>query len=103
MATKRMIAREKRLVAKSSNIKNIAARTQLKEQIRDPALGLAEKMAAVFKLQKRPLSESKTHSVKRCKCCGRPKGVYKFFGLCRICLRQFFHKGMLPGLIKSSW
>ena len=103
MATKRMIAREKRLIAKSHNEKNIATRQHLKSLIRDPETDPVKKMEAIFKLQKRPLAESKTHSVNRCKCCGRPKGVYKFFGLCRICLRQFFNKGMLPGLVKSSW
>ena len=39
----------------------------------------------------------------RCQRCGRPKAVYRKFGLCRICLRQMAHRGELPGVTKSSW
>jgi len=39
----------------------------------------------------------------RCTKCGRPKAVYRKFGLCRICVRELAHKGELPGVIKSSW
>ena len=36
----------------------------------------------------------------RCQKCGRPKAVYRKFGLCRICLRDMAHKGELPGITK---
>ena len=39
----------------------------------------------------------------RCSKCGRPKAVYRKFGLCRICVRELAHAGQLPGVIKSSW
>jgi small subunit ribosomal protein S14 len=39
----------------------------------------------------------------RCQRCGRPKSVFRKFGLCRICLRDMAHKGELPGVTKSSW
>ena len=39
----------------------------------------------------------------RCNRCGRPKSVYRKFGLCRICLRELALKGVLPGVTKSSW
>lgn len=39
----------------------------------------------------------------RCKKCGRPRGYYRRFGLCRICLREMALKGELPGVVKSSW
>ena len=39
----------------------------------------------------------------RCNRCGRPKAVFRKFGLCRICVRELAHKGELPGVIKSSW
>jgi small subunit ribosomal protein S14 len=32
----------------------------------------------------------------RCQRCGRPKAVYRKFGLCRICLREMAHRGELP-------
>jgi small subunit ribosomal protein S14 len=39
----------------------------------------------------------------RCKVCGRPRGYYRDFQLCRICLRLFALRGELPGVIKASW
>jgi len=45
----------------------------------------------------------KTRSVARCNRCGRPRAVYRKFGLCRICLRELAHMGMIPGMTKSSW
>jgi small subunit ribosomal protein S14 len=44
-----------------------------------------------------------TRRYTRCSRCGRPRAVYKKFGLCRICLRQLAHSGMIPGMTKSSW
>jgi small subunit ribosomal protein S14 len=46
------------------------------------------------------------HSVRaytRCQRCGRPRAVFRKFGLCRICVREMAHKGELPGITKSSW
>jgi small subunit ribosomal protein S14 len=39
----------------------------------------------------------------RCRRCGRPRAVYRKFGLCRICLRDLAHQGQIPGMTKSSW
>jgi small subunit ribosomal protein S14 len=39
----------------------------------------------------------------RCQRCGRPRAVYRAFGLCRICVREMAHAGELPGVTKSSW
>ncbi len=39
----------------------------------------------------------------RCTRCGRPRAVYRKFGLCRICLRELAHQGAIPGMTKSSW
>jgi small subunit ribosomal protein S14 len=39
----------------------------------------------------------------RCNRCGRPRAVYRRFGLCRICLRELAHEGAIPGMTKSSW
>ncbi|MCG2726462.1 MAG: type Z 30S ribosomal protein S14 [Elusimicrobiales bacterium] len=39
----------------------------------------------------------------RCQICGRPRGYYRDFGLCRICMRKMAHDGLIPGLKKSSW
>ena len=39
----------------------------------------------------------------RCNRCGRPRAVFRKFGLCRICLRELAHEGQIPGMTKSSW
>ncbi len=39
----------------------------------------------------------------RCNRCGRPRAVFRKFGLCRICLRELAHQGVIPGMTKSSW
>jgi small subunit ribosomal protein S14 len=45
----------------------------------------------------------KTRQYTRCNRCGRPRAVYRKFGLCRICLRELAHDGFIPGMTKSSW
>ena len=40
---------------------------------------------------------------RRCKLCGRPRGVYRKFGLCRICFRNLADQGVIPGVKKASW
>lgn len=45
----------------------------------------------------------RTRQYSRCSKCGRSRAVYRKFGICRICLRQLAHRGMIPGMTKSSW
>ena len=44
-----------------------------------------------------------TRFYNRCPLCGRVRGFLRFFGLCRICVRELATKGELPGVTKSSW
>jgi len=44
-----------------------------------------------------------TRGYTRCSICGRPKSVYKDFGVCRICLRKMANEGLIPGVRKASW
>jgi small subunit ribosomal protein S14 len=39
----------------------------------------------------------------RCKLCGRPRAVYRKFGICRICFRGMASDGLIPGVQKASW
>jgi ribosomal protein S14 len=39
----------------------------------------------------------------RCRLCGRPRAVYRKFGLCRICFRSMASDGLIPGVVKASW
>ena len=41
--------------------------------------------------------------VRRCKICGRPRAVYRKFGICRICFRELADEGLIPGVKKASW
>ena len=45
----------------------------------------------------------RTRQYTRCHSCGRARAVYRKFGLCRICLREGAHAGLIPGMTKSSW
>jgi small subunit ribosomal protein S14 len=59
------------------------------------------KKALVNKQQREPRFSVRRYS--RCRRCGRPRAVYRKFGLCRICLRELAHDGQIPGMTKSSW
>jgi len=39
----------------------------------------------------------------RCKLCGRPRAVYRKFGICRICFRDMANSALIPGVTKASW
>ncbi len=45
----------------------------------------------------------KVRAYTRCQRCGRPRAVFRKFGLCRICLRELVHAGEIPGVTKASW
>jgi small subunit ribosomal protein S14 len=59
------------------------------------------KKSLVAKQRRSP--KHKTQAYSRCNRCGRPRAVYRKFGLCRICLRELAHQGAIPGMTKSSW
>jgi small subunit ribosomal protein S14 len=44
-----------------------------------------------------------TRIVRRCQICGRPRAVYRKFGLCRIHFREMADQGLIPGVKKASW
>jgi small subunit ribosomal protein S14 len=52
--------------------------------------------------QQRP-QKFRVRNYTRCNRCGRPRSVFRKFGLCRICLRELAHQGVIPGMTKSSW
>jgi small subunit ribosomal protein S14 len=45
----------------------------------------------------------KVRGYNRCKTCGRSRAYMRKFGMCRICFREHALKGLLPGVVKSSW
>ena len=61
------------------------------------------RMAARLKLQQLPRNASPTRQRNRCELTGRPRGVFRKFGLCRNMLREFVMRGEVPGITKASW
>ena len=58
-------------------------------------------IAWVARMQKKLKFATRFHN--RCRRCGRARGFYRDFGLCRLCFRQMAHRGEIPGIVKSSW
>lgn len=60
-------------------------------------------MAKKSMIEREKKRKYKVRERNRCKRCGRSRGYYRRFGLCRICVRELALKGEIPGLTKSSW
>lgn len=98
-------------MAKKSVMHRNKMRMILSERMRTSRLALKEVIrvdddqrdVAIDKLQKRRRDESPTRVRRRCRQCGRGRGVYRRFGLCRIHLREAAMRGDVPGLRKASW
>ena len=100
MAKKGMLQREikrKKLVIKySEKRKNILEQLKKAESL-DDIFSLSEK------IQKLPRNSSRIRMRNRCWKTGRPRGYFRFFGLCRNSLRELAHDCLLPGVTKASW
>lgn len=99
MASKRLVSREKR-IAKLGNLK---ARNDLRAIIKNKDSEPSQILEAVQQLTKRPVDESPCRHRRRCLQCGRPRGVYRKFKLCRACIRNGFFKKYFPGWVCASW
>ena len=80
-----------------------ARRAALIAQINDFKLPEEERMAARLKLQQLPRNASPVRERNRCVLTGRPRGVFRKFGLCRNELRVLAFRGEVPGMTKASW
>ncbi len=61
-------------------------------------------MASKAKIEKANRSPKfPTRRERRCKICGRPRAVYRKFGICRICFKNLANEGLIPGVRKASW
>jgi small subunit ribosomal protein S14 len=78
-------------------------RAKLKAVARDKNTPMEERFAATLKLAELPRNSSATRVHNRCEVTGRPKGYYRKLKMSRIALRDFGSKGLIPGLLKSSW
>ena len=85
-------------------VKNAAPkRERLKAIIADKTLPMEERFAATLKLAEMPRNSSATRIRNRCEMSGRPRAYYRKLRLSRIALRELGSKGLIPGLVKSSW
>ena len=64
---------------------------------------LATKLRIHGFIQDLPTNSSPARLESRCQITGRPKAVYRDFGLSRHVFREMAHEGLLPGVVKSSW
>jgi|SRR5580704_606397 small subunit ribosomal protein S14 len=78
-------------------------RSRLKVIAMDKTRPMEERFAASLKLAELPRNGSATRIRNRCEVTGRPRGVYRKFKMSRIALRELGSKGLVPGLVKSSW
>ena len=78
-------------------------RAKLKAIIADKTRPMEERFAATLKLAQMPRNSSATRIRNRCELSGRPRAYYRKHRLSRIALRELGSKGLIPGLVKSSW
>src|SRR5688500_2554117 len=101
-------------MAKKSSVEKKHRRKRLVKQYkgrRERLLGIAndeskameERFEARLKLAELPRNSSATRIRNRCEMTGRPRAYYRKLGLSRIALRELGSKGLIPGLVKSSW
>lgn len=89
-------------MAKKSKIAKQKQREKIVEKYAEKRAAL--KAAGDYQgLAELPRDASPVRLRNRCEITGRPRGVYRFFGVSRMVLREKAHKGELPGVKKSSW
>jgi len=101
MAKKSVINRNDQ---RRETVKKFAARRKtLHDAANSQSLSPEERYEARLKLQKLPRNSSPVRLRNRCALTGRPRGVFRKFGLGRAKLRDIAMRGEIPGIIKASW
>ena len=100
MAKKSMIEREKKRIKLEK--KYALKRSNLLKEYRDEK-NFNIKLEIHSKIQKLPRNSAKNRIRNRCWKTGRPRGVFRDFGLSRHVFREMAHQCLLPGVTKSSW
>jgi small subunit ribosomal protein S14 len=78
-------------------------RAALDAIIADQSRSEEERFAARLAVQALPRDASPVRVRNRCQLTGRPRGVYRKFGLGRNKLREVIMRGEVPGVTKASW
>jgi small subunit ribosomal protein S14 len=90
--------RRKRLVKQFTG-----KRTRLLAVANDETKSMDERFTARLKLAELPRNANPTRVRNRCEITGRPRAFYRKVKMSRIALRELGNKGLIPGLVKSSW
>ncbi|HMV01189.1 MAG TPA: 30S ribosomal protein S14 [Rhodocyclaceae bacterium] len=101
MAKLALINREKKRA--KTVAKYAVRRAELLAVINNVKLSDEERTDARLKLQQLPRNASPSRQRNRCSLTGRPRGVFRKFGLCRNKLREIAMQGEVPGMTKASW
>jgi small subunit ribosomal protein S14 len=78
-------------------------RSRLKAIAQDKSKPMEDRFAAVLKLAELPRNSAPSRIRNRCEVTGRPRAYYRKLKMSRIALRELGAKGLIPGLVKSSW
>jgi small subunit ribosomal protein S14 len=78
-------------------------RAALKKAYANKNLPVEARLKIQEMLEKLPRDSSRTRLHNRCLLTGRPRAVYRYFGLSRIKMRELALAGKLPGVSKASW
>jgi small subunit ribosomal protein S14 len=101
MAKTSMINRESK---RRATVKKFAAkRAALLAAANDMRRSDEDRYASRMELQDLPRNSSAVRLRNRCQITGRPRGVFRKFGLCRIKIRELAMNGEIPGVVKASW
>lgn len=98
LSLKNREAKRQALVAKYAK-----KRAALKAILADAQAGEEAHAAARAQLQALPRNANPTRLRNRCALTGRPRGVFRKFGLGRHKVRELAFRGEIPGLVKASW
>ena len=101
MAKKALVNREIKRVALAK--KYAAKRAAIFKIIINANVTNEERFEARLKLQSIPRNAAPVRQRRRCAITGRPRGVFRKFGLGRIKIREIAMRGAIPGVIKASW
>ena len=101
MAKKSMIERNRKREKLAKRYAN--KRATLMATANDTSLSNEERFKARLKLAELPRNAAPIRQRNRCGVSGRPRGYYRKLNMSRIALRELASKGLVPGMIKSSW
>ena len=76
---------------------------KLKATANDKSLDETERLIARLKMAELPRNSNPTRIRNRCGMTGRPRAFYRKMGISRVALRELGNRGLIPGLVKSSW